>query len=145
MENREKIEDKEYKERIKKIVERVEKTKDKDSKYTEQDIIEKLERLLQTITRKTQEGKFRSEKIIVILTYWINGIYKNKKEKDYIPIDTLYELIAEQLKKPNPYFPKFDLNREIADKRRILRKMEIVLGVKKIKQFKKKYNLSKLV
>ena len=113
-------------------------------KYTEQDIIDKKLLLLQKITRKTHEFKYRSEELIAILTHWINAKHNNKAEEDHIPIDILYELIYEQLKKPNPYFPK-ENPLEIAEKRKILKNMENILGVKKIKQFKKKYNLSKLV
>ena len=135
----------EYRKRIRKIVERVEKTEDKDSKYTEQDIIERKEKLLQIIEKRTQKDKHRSEFIIATLTYWIRSIYKYEKERDHIPIDKLYTLVYEQLKKPNPYFPKFDLNREnpleIADRRRILRNMENLIGAENIKSFKKRYNI----
>lgn len=143
----EKEDQEDYKKRMKELVERVEKTKDKNSKYTEQDIIEAKQRLLQSIKRRTQQDKYRSERIIVVLTYWIKGIYQYKE--DHIPIDTLYELIYQQLKKPKILIPNLDPNRnnflELVDKRRILRNMEVVLGEEHIKQFRKKYNLKKLV
>jgi len=149
MEDKKNIEDEEYKKRIQDLVENLEKTKDKDSPKTEQDVIEAKERLLQSIKRRTQQDKYRNERIIVVLTYWIKGIYEFKPEKDNIPIDTLYELIYQQLKKPKILIPNLDPNRnnflELVDKKRILRNMEVVLGEEHIKQFRKKYNLKKLV
>ncbi len=137
----------EYRKRIRDLVERVENTKDKNSKYTEQDLIERKEKLLQTITRITKESKFRSERIIATLTYWINSIHKYKAENDHIPIDTLYKLIYEQLKKSNLFIPKLNIKGdnqlEIADKRSILRNMEVILGVERVNQFKKKYNINR--
>jgi len=141
----EKEDQEEYKKRMKEIIERVEKTKDKDSKYTEQDVIEKKEELLQILTRKTHEGKYRSEQIIAMLTYWIHSLYKfrTKKNQSQEEIDALYKLIYEQLKKPNILIPNPDPFIDRLDKRKILKNMEKLLGEKNIKSFIKRYNLKK--
>lgn len=142
-------EDEEFKKRIRELVKNVEK-KDADSQYTEQDLIEARERLIQKIKRITQEEKFRSERILLTSTYWIQSLYKHKIEDQHQDeIDTFYEIIFEQLKKPSMYIPNPDPTRpnpiEIADKKRILRNMEKVLGEEEMNRFKKKYNLSKLI
>ena len=148
----------EYKKRIKELIENIEKTKDKDSKYTEQDLIEDKDGLLQTIKRKTQEDKFRSERIIVVLTYWIKSYYKKRMEKGQFQeeIDELYELIYKQFRKPSSHISNLDsrnpnldifyldsrgLNpEEKADKFRIFEKMLWVLGVENVeKDFSRKY------
>lgn len=141
-------EDEEFKKRIRELVKNVEK-KDPDSHYTEQDLIDARENLIQKIKRRTQEEKYRDEKLILISTLWIQSLYKHKIEDQHKDeIDSFYEIIFEQLKKPNMYIPNLYPNRsnpiEIADKKRILREMEKVLGEKEMNRFKKKYNLSKL-
>ena len=142
-------EDEEFKKRIRELVKNVEK-KDPDSQYTEHDLKEARERLIQTIKRRTQEEKYRDEKLIVLSTLWIQSLYKHKIEDQHQDeIDTFYEIIFEQLKKPSMYIPNLDPTRpnpiEIADKKRILRNMEKVLGEEEMNRFKKKYNLSKLI
>lgn len=126
------IEDKEneeFKERIKKLLDRIEKTennsillraeqdvkdlnekliektRDKYSQYIEQDLLEDKGGLLDTIKIRTQEDKFRNESIIAILTYWIKGYYeqRTKKEQFKEEISELYGLIEEQFKKPSSH------------------------------------------
>ncbi len=147
MKDREKIEDEEYKKRIQDLVENLEKTNDKDSKYTEQDIIEIKEEVLQILTRKTHESKYRNEFIIANLTYWIHSLYKFRTEKNQSQeeIDDLYKLIYEQLKKPHILIldSEPDIIFEIIDKKRILRNLERLLGEKNVKSFKKKYKINK--
>ena len=151
MEDKKNIEDEEYKKRIQDLVENLEKTNDKDSQYTEQDIIEEKEKVLQILTRKTHESKYRNEFIIAMLTYWIHSLYKFRTEKNQSQeeIDALYKLIYEQLKKPHILIPNPDPNKpnitEIIAKKMILRNLERLLGEKNVKSFKKKYKINKLI
>jgi hypothetical protein len=139
-------EDEEFKKRIRELVKNVEK-KDPDSQYTEQDLKEARERLIQTIKKRTHEDKYRNEFIIMTSTLWIQSLYRHKIEDQHQDeIDTFYEIIFEQLKKPFMYTTNLDPTTiEIVDKKRILRNMENVLGKEKVDFFKKKYNLSKLI
>lgn len=134
-------ENEEFKRRIIELVKNVEK-KDEDSNVAEQDVIDAKNRVLQTAKRRTQEEKFRSEFILVALTYWIQSLYKYRPEKYQEEIDELYNIIYQQLKKPNFYIP---YKLQIADKRRILNNMKKVLGEGEINRFKEKYNLSELI
>lgn len=139
-------ENEEFKKRIRELVKNVEK-KDLESQYTEQDLKEARERLIQTVKRRTQEEKYRDEKLIVLSTLWIQSLYKHEIEDQHRDeIDTFYEIIFEQLKKPAMYIPNLDPTKpnplDFADKKRILRNMENVLGKEKVDFFKKKYNLS---
>jgi len=139
-------ENEEFRKRIRELVKNVEK-KDPNSQYTEQDLKEARERLIQTVKRRTQEEKYRDEKLIVLSTLWIQSLYKHEIEDQHRDeIDTFYEIIFEQLKKPAMYIPNLDPTKpnplDFADKKRILRNMENVLGKEKVDFFKKKYNLS---
>lgn len=138
-------EDEEFKKRIRELVKNVEK-KDPDSNYTEQDVTEARERLMQNIKSRTQEEKYRDERIIIMSTYWIQSLYKNKIEDQHQDeIDTCYEVLSEQLKKPSMHIPNLDPTRpnplELTDKKRILRNMENVLGKDKVDFFRRRYNL----
>lgn len=139
-------ENEEFRKRIRELVKNVEK-KDPNSQYTEQDLKEARERLIQTVKRRTQEEKYRDEKLIVLSTLWIQSLYKHEIEDQHRDeIDTFYEIIFEQLKKPAMYIPNLDPTKpnplDFADKKRILRNIENVLGKEKVDFFKKKYNLS---
>ena len=86
-------ENEEFKKRISEVVKNVEK-KDEDSDYTEQDVIDTKNKVLQTIKRRTQEEKFRSEFTLVALTYWIQSLYKHRPERFQEEIDELYNIIT---------------------------------------------------
>ena len=138
----------EFKKRIRELVKNVEK-KDEDSNVTEQDVIDAKNRVLQSIKRRTQEEKSRNERILATLTYWIKSLYKYRPERYQEEIDELYDLIYQQLKKPNLALPNLDPNKqnpiEIADRGRVLRNMEKVLGEGEVNRFKEKFNLNKLI
>ncbi|NHJ22527.1 MAG: hypothetical protein EAX91_16390 [Candidatus Lokiarchaeota archaeon] len=139
----------EYKRRILELIENVEKSK--DIPFGEQQVIDSRKKLLQ-IAKAGINPNYRREILIIVFTHTIRDYYKkradpNETENFQEEIDELYRLIYEELRKPSPYIPDSDPKHqfEIADRRRILRRMTSVLGVENINQFKKDYKLKKLV
>lgn len=152
MENREKIEDEEYKKRMKELVEKVEKNKDKDVPMGEQQIIDAKKRIMQTAKSKLHPD-FRNEMALMIFTFQLKDYLKERAEsteKDLLQkeIDDISQLIINELKKPSAYNINYKTNRidnrEIYDKRRILGKMGMVLGRDHMNAFYEKYKINKL-
>jgi len=144
-----------YRKRIKELVDKIEKEKDKtkDPSFGETQILEAQERLLQTAKSKIHPD-FRDFKIVMIFAFTIRDYYRRRAEspeKDLFQeeIDGLYELIYEELKKPNPFFLNYNANRrnyaEIRDKRRTLGHIAMVLGKEKMTQFYETFNIAKLL
>lgn len=153
MENREKIEDEEYKKRIKDLVDRVEKDKDASVSLVELQIINIKEHLLEP-EKSRIHPYYRSEGIIYVFYTIIRYFYKLKasksltgKDKLQEEIDALFKLIYEELKKPSPHIPltKHKEYHEKLDKRRIVGEMTKLLGLENMNNdFFKKYD-TKLV
>lgn len=158
MDKKEKIENDEYKERIKELIDIVEKNKEiyKDTPEGYQRVVEEKESLKQTAISRINPN-YRNERIILIFVYLIRdynrriadpivAIDKDQLQKE---IDSLYKLIYEELKKPSLYNPNLNPNRrntaDLIERRRILEKMAQVLGVEELDQFYKEYNIDDLV
>ena len=137
----------EYKNRIKKLIDRVEEGENSSEAYRQ--LLEKLEQVKRSAISKMSKSS-RNEKVIVGLVYilreyyWLSTDPKYPFEKDNLlkEIDELYKLIARELRKPNPNIP---LRWDIDEKRRILRNMKTVLGEENINYFIKKYKLRRIV
>jgi len=151
----EKKDDDEYRKRVKELIDKVEKEKDegKDTSIGEAQVLEAQERLLQTAKSKIHPD-FRDLKIVLVFTYTIRDYYRRRAEspeKDLFQeeIDTLYRLIYEELKKPNPFLLNYDPNRknyaEISDKRRVLGHIAMALGKEKMTRFYDKFNIAELL
>ena len=145
----------EYRNRVKKLIDKVEKEKyeDKDTSIGEAQVLEAQERVLQKAKSKIHPD-FRDFKIVFVFAYTIRDYYRRRAEspeKDLFQeeIDTLYRLIYEELKKTNPFLLNYDPNRknyaEISDKRRVLGHIAIVLGKEKMTRFYDKFNIAELL
>ena len=145
----------EYKKRVKEFIDKVEKGKDevRDTSIGEALVLEAQERVLQTAKSKIHPD-FRDFKIVLLFAYTIRDYYRRRAEspeKDLFQeeIDGLYELIYEELKKPNPFLLNYDANRrnyaEISDKRRMLGHIAMAIGKEKMTQFYKKFNINELL
>lgn len=145
----------EYRKRIKELVDKIEKEKDKtiDPSIGEAQVLEAQERLLQTAKSKIHPD-FRDFKIVFVFAYTIRDYYRRRAEsleKDLFQeeIDTLYRLIYEELKKPNPFLLNYDSTRknyaEISDKRRVLGHIAMVLGKEKMTKFYEKFHIAELL
>ncbi|MFX0025637.1 MAG: hypothetical protein ACFE8M_04420 [Candidatus Hermodarchaeota archaeon] len=161
MEGKDKDNEDEYKERIKKLIDRIEKGKDNNTNTVTPEMyqlfLEKLEELkLKVISKMNHE--YRDERLIVILVYvireyyWLRADPKYPNEKDQFldKIDELYKLIYEELKKPSPfvshYTPEERKNVERFQRRRIVYRMTQVLGLTNVSNdFNKKYNVHELM
>lgn len=144
----------EYKKRIKALIEKVE--KEKDAPEGERLVLEAKERLKQTAISKIHPI-YRNEKIIIVFVYMIRDYYKqitdstSPYEKDQLQeeIDGLFNLIYEELKKPNLLIhnrdPVIKAKVEDLDKKRILTNMARVLGEENINQFYKRFNIRKSI
>jgi len=144
-----------YRKRIKELVDKIEKEKDKtkDSSIGEEQILDAQERLLKKAKSKIHPD-FRDFKIVFIFAYTIRDYYRRRAEspeKDQFQeeIDSLYKLIYEELKKPNPFLLNYDSTRknyaEISDKRRVLGHIAMVLGKEKMTKFYDKFNIAELL
>lgn len=145
--------DEEYRKRIKDLVDKLE--KDKDSPATEQDVIEAKARLLQTAISKIHP-LIRNEGIIFVFIYTIRDYYykrradPTKKNQFQEEIDNLYKLIYEELRKSSPFISNFNLKKtnpvDLADRKRILKKMVIILGLENIfRDFYKYYRINDIL
>lgn len=145
----------EYKKRVKEFIDKVEKGKDevKDNSIGEALVLETQERVLQKAKSKIHPD-FRDYKIVLLFAYTIRDYYRRRAEspeKDLFQeeIDGLYELIYEELKKPNPFLLNYDANRrnyaEISDKRRMLGHIAMAIGKEKMTQFYEKFNIGELL
>lgn len=145
----------EYRRRVKEFIDKVEKGKDEvnDTSIGEALVLEAQERVLQTAKSKIHPD-FRDFKIVLLFAYTIRDYYRRRAEspkKDLFQeeIDGLYELIYEELKKPNPFLLNYDANRrnyaEISDKRRMLGHIAMAIGKEKMTQFYKKFNIGELL
>lgn len=143
MENKE---NEEYKNKIKKLIDRVE----KGNSTPEEQLLEAKELLLKTAKSRIHPY-YRSERIILAFIYTIRDYYnrrasslvKNQFQKE---IDNLYRLLFEELIKPNPNInpsdPKFKKKAEKLDRKRILKKMTIILGMENLfRDFYKHYDI----
>ena len=153
MDEKEIIEDEEYKKRIKAVINKVEKEKDALVSLVELEIINIKEHLLEP-EKSRIDPYFRSEGVIYVFYTTIRYFYKLKasktltgKDKLQEEIDILFKLIYEELKKPSPHIPLTKLKEyhEKIDKRRIVGEMTKLLGLENMNNdFFKKYN-TKLV
>jgi len=136
----------EYRKRIRDLVDKVEKGKD----TPEEQLLEAKELLLKTAKSRIHPY-YRSERIMLAFIYTIREYYnrrasslvKNQFQKE---IDKLYRLIFEELIKPNPNInpsdPKFKKKAEKLDRKRILKKMTIILGMENLfRDFYKHYDI----
>lgn len=147
--------DEDYKKRVQELVDKIEKEKDKtkDTSIGEEQILEAKERLLKTAKSKIHPD-FRDFKIVFVFAYTIRDYYRRRaespeKDKFQEEIDTLYRLIYEELKKPNPFLLNYDSTRknyaEISDKRRVIGHVAMVLGKEKMTKFNEKFHITELL
>jgi len=135
---------------------KMKKYKEVDSRYTSeyyQDLLGEYEKAKQRAISKINP-QYRSEQSVVDFVFIIREMnlvindpkYPNKNDKFQEEIDSLYELIYEELKKPSPFLPKGVPNtispEEIQDKKRIIWTMTNILGADKMpKDFSKSIGL----
>ncbi|NHJ21819.1 MAG: hypothetical protein EAX91_12810 [Candidatus Lokiarchaeota archaeon] len=144
MENKE---NDEYKNRIKKLIERVEKGENSLEAYKQ--LLEKIEQVKITAIFRTKKRE-RNEKAIVGFTYAIREYYRLIFDPNYPfnkedlkkKIDAIYKLIYKEFLKITPYCPdRWDLD----NKRRIVENMRKVLGTENVEYFIKKYRIRRLI
>lgn len=167
MEDREKIEDDEYKKRVKELIERVEKGDNSPEMYRQ--LLEKIDEVkrkaisiideeFRNIKAKSRKIRFisikdkesRNIKAIFGFVFALREYYSIKSDPNFPfskdglqeEIDVLYKLIYDELKKPNLSIPE---RWSILERRRILKDMEVFLGTENMEYFSKNYKLKKLI
>lgn len=152
MDEKEKIEDQEYKKRIKELVDRLEKGKNTDTSEVYRELLEGIEYTKQiaitNINLKYLNDRSLMGFIILIQEYYnLREDAKSPFGRDQFQeeIEILYELINIELKKSNPFIyhsnPKVKEKLEARYKKRILTRMKELLGSENVKQFIDKFNI----
>lgn len=159
-------EQEEYKERIKKLVERVEKGENSPEAYRQ--LLEKLDeikrRAISIVEEEYRRVKANSRKISIISIedkvsrkdkaifgfVFVLREYNLLKKDPNFPfskdglqeeIDALYKLIYDELKKHNLFLPD---RWNILERREILKHIGVILGTENMEYFRKNYNLKRI-
>ena len=139
-------ENEDYKDRIKKLIERVEKGESSPEAY--QQLLDKLEEVKEKV-RSITKRQDRKEKAIVGFVFVVREYYELKADSNYPfnkkdldkKIDAIYKLIVKELWKPIPSIPhKWD----IPNKKKIAENIRMVLGEENYEYFYKKFKIKKI-
>ena len=136
----------EYKNKVKKLIERVEKGEDSPEAY--QQLLDKIEGVRITAFLRTKKHE-RIEVVIVGYVKAIREYYKLIADPNYPfnkddlkkKIKALYKLIYNELLKP----PNIPVRWALDDKRRIVENIRKVLGEENTEYFIKKYKVNRLL
>lgn len=154
MSDKEKLENKEYKKRIEKMIAKIEKEKEFPEDY--QRLLEAMEKLKQTAIFNINPT-YRNDMSVLGFIALIGGYFSFRKDPNFPSeenqfqeeIDFLYDLIYQEMKKTNLLLFKFNqAEREHLDvihKIRIIKTMKRFLGEQNVNQFYNEFNIQELL
>ncbi len=150
-------ESKEYKKRIREMVESLDKERTKDTPELYQELLEMLKEIKKE-AKKKRNREYRNEKLIIAFVYAIREYYRFRIDPNYPhkeklfqkEIDKLFNLVYEELRKPHFFTLKYNKkpnnSQEVADRKRIVRNMTMVLGQENMNaDFFRKFKVRKFI